>query len=114
MNMHAPASLNSIASHSQNTSSTESLAALHALSTTHNLRHLLLHSFQILTLVGGKQPVRLLLGGGCSIWIVEKILNAQQNLPDCDGRLPILILIQNAQTNSSGRIDVWMEERLPV
>jgi len=45
------------------------------------------------------------------VWVVEKILNPQENLFNRDGGLPILVLVQDAKANGARRVDVGVEER---
>lgn len=45
------------------------------------------------------------------VWVIEKILNPQENLFDSDGGLPVLVLVQDAKANGARRVDVGVEER---
>lgn len=52
----------------------------------------------------------------CLSWIldirlIQQVLNAQENLFDCDCRTPVFFLIQKRQADSARRIDVRMEQR---
>lgn len=38
-------------------------------------------------------------------------MNAQQDLLDCDCRLPMFLLVQNRQADGAGWVDIRMEER---
>lgn len=40
------------------------------------------------------------------IRVIQKILNSQKNLLDCDSWLPSFLLVQDRKTNSARRIDV--------
>lgn len=48
--------------------------------------------------------------GGLWIGIIEQILNALEDLFDCNGWLPSLLFIQDRQANGSRRVDVWVEK----
>jgi hypothetical protein len=45
------------------------------------------------------------------IWIVEEILNTEENLLDGDSWLPSFFFVQDGKADGSGRIDVGMEKR---
>lgn len=64
------------------------------------------------------------LGGVSDVGVVQEILNTEHNLGsvdatpvtithllDRDGRLPRLLLVQNAETDGSGGVDVGVEQR---
>mmetsp|Transcript_34846 Transcript_34846/g.93046 ORF Transcript_34846/g.93046 Transcript_34846/m.93046 type:complete len:208 (-) Transcript_34846:4-627(-) len=87
-------------------------ASLRRLSPFSHFNDLPLHPPQILRLVSGKETVWFLLGRRRRVGVVQEILDAEQNLPDGDGRLPIFILIQDAQAHRSRRVDVGVEERV--
>jgi hypothetical protein len=38
-------------------------------------------------------------------------LNAQQDLLDCDGRLPTFLFIQDGEADSARWVNIWVEER---
>ena len=58
-----------------------------------------------------EQVVRLSLGWGIWVWVVEEILHAEQDLLDGNGRLPSLLLVQDREADGPGWVDVRMEER---
>lgn len=64
----------------------------------------------ICCLVFLKEVVCIRLRWRIGIWVIEKILDAQQDLLDRDCRLPAFLLVQNRQTDGAGRIDIGMEE----
>lgn len=41
---------------------------------------------------------------------VQELLNSKENLFDGDGGLPAFLLVQDREADSSGRVDVWVEE----
>ena len=48
-----------------------------------------------------------MLGWALDIWLVfQQFLDAEQDLFDGDVRLPIFLVIQNAEPDSAGRVDV--------
>ena len=49
------------------------------------------------------------LSWGVGVGVVEEILNTEKNLFDRDGRLPVLLLVQNRQTDRARWVDVWVE-----
>ena len=57
-----------------------------------------------------EEVVCVCLGRRVWIWVVQEVLNAEQNLLYRNGRLPAFLFVQNAKTDSTGRIDVRMEE----
>lgn len=54
--------------------------------------------------------IGLSLGGIVGIRVVQQILDTEEDLPDCDTRLPILFLIENTETYSSAGIYIGVEE----
>ena len=62
------------------------------------------------SLVPLEQVVRLGLGWRVWVWVVKKILHAEQDLFDGDGWLPSLLLVQDGEADGAGWVDVWMEE----
>jgi hypothetical protein len=53
--------------------------------------------------------VGLRLGGIFDVWLIQQILNAEQNLFDRDRRTPILLLVQQGQANGARGIHVRVE-----
>lgn len=51
------------------------------------------------------------LGGRLGVGIVQKVLDAEENLLDGDCWLPCLLLVQNGEANSSAGVNVRMEKR---
>ena len=51
------------------------------------------------------------LSRGVWVGIIEQILDSKENLLDSDRRLPTLLLVMDGQTDSTGRVDVGVEER---
>ena len=49
--------------------------------------------------------------GRLRVGIVQQVLDAQQDLFDGDGGLPRLFLVQDAEADGAGRVDVRVEER---
>lgn len=45
------------------------------------------------------------------VWLVEQRLDTQQDLLDCDSRLPAFLLVENGEANGAGGVDVGVEER---
>lgn len=70
-----------------------------------------LDSFLILHLVSLEQVVRLGLGGRLGIGVVQKILDAQEDLLDSDSRLPSLVFVEDRQADGTGWVDIRMEQR---
>ena len=44
------------------------------------------------------------------VWIVEQVLDTEENLLDSDGWLPTLFFIQDGKANSTGGIDVGVKK----
>lgn len=57
-----------------------------------------------------KQVVCVCLGWRFRIDFIEKHLDAEKNLLDCDGRLPAFFFVQDAETDCTGWVDVRVEE----
>ena len=51
------------------------------------------------------------LSGIVWVWIVEQVLNAQQDLLDRDSRFPTLIFVEDGKTDGARGEDVRVEER---
>merc|ERR1740121_633761 len=79
---------------------------LHLISPHRDLCDHLLHSAEVLRLVRGKKPVRLLLRRRGRVGVVEEVLDAEKDLADGDCWLPILVLVQDAQAHGARRVDV--------
>ena len=73
----------------------------------HHLLHLLLVRLDILL----EEVIRLRLGGRLRVRVVEEVLDAEQDLLDRDGGLPALVLVQYAEADGAGGVDVRVEER---
>ncbi len=58
-----------------------------------------------------KDVVGLCLGGIVWVGVGEQLLNAQQHLPDAERGAPVLMLVQNRQTDGARGKDVRVEER---
>lgn len=65
----------------------------------------------VLRAVSLEHVVRLGLGGGLRVGVVEEVLDAEEDLLDRDGRLPRLFLVQDREAHRAGRVDVGVEER---
>ena len=50
------------------------------------------------------------LSWGVGVGVVEEILNTKENLLDGDGGLPVLLLVENRQADSAGRVHVGVEQ----
>ena len=54
--------------------------------------------------------------GVCLCWrfrvrIIEQVLNAKENLLDCDRRFPAFFFVQDRKANRARRVDVGVKER---
>ncbi|TGZ47410.1 hypothetical protein DBV15_00226, partial [Temnothorax longispinosus] len=45
------------------------------------------------------------------VWLVQQVLNTEQDLLDRDGRSPVFLLVQERQADSAGWVNVRMEQR---
>ena len=45
------------------------------------------------------------------VWLVEQRLDTQQDLLDCDSRLPAFLLVEDREADGAGGVDVGVEER---
>lgn len=57
-----------------------------------------------------KQRIRVRLRWALRIRLVEEALNAEENVFDCNRRLPSLVLVEDAQADRAAGVDVRMEE----
>ena len=57
-----------------------------------------------------EQVIRVSLRRRLGIWVVEQILNTDENLFDGNGGFPAFFLIKDRKTHGAGRIDVGMEQ----
>lgn len=55
--------------------------------------------------------VSLRLGRVLDVGLVQQVLDAEQDLLDGDGRAPVLLLVQQRQTDRPGRVHVRVEQR---
>lgn len=70
-----------------------------------------LHALLVLSAILLEHVVCLGLGGRVGVGIVQKVLDAKQNLLDGDGGLPSLLLVQNRQADGATGVDVRVEQR---
>ena len=71
---------------------------------------LLQHTLRICLLVRLVQLERQLLRGIIHVWLVEQLLDAEQNLLDGDAWRPILFLIQDGKAHGARREDIGVKE----
>ena len=57
-----------------------------------------------------EEVIRISLCWRIGIWIVQQVLDTEENLLDSDGWLPTLFFIQDGKANSTGGIDVGVEK----
>lgn len=58
-----------------------------------------------------EEVVGLGLGRRLGVRLVEQRLDAEEDLLDGDGGLPAFLFVEDRQADSSGRVDVGVEER---
>lgn len=68
------------------------------------------HTFLIFQSVLTVDGVRLGLGGIFDVWLVQQVLDAEQDLFDGDGWAPVLFFVQQRQANRARWIHVRMEQ----
>jgi hypothetical protein len=51
------------------------------------------------------------LGWGVGVWLVEQVLDSEENLLDGDSRLPCIFFVQDGQADGAGGVNVGVEER---
>jgi len=65
----------------------------------------------ICSLILLEQIVRVGLSWRFGIRGIQQFLDAKKDLLDRDSGLPSLFFVQNRQTDGSGWVDIWVEER---
>lgn len=68
------------------------------------------NTFLVLETVLTVNSVSLCLGRVLDVRLIQQILDSEQNLFDGDGRAPVLLFVQQRQTNGPGRVHVRMEQ----
>lgn len=75
------------------------------------LPHNTLDPTLILHAVFLEEIVRLSLGWGFGVGVVQQVLNAEQNLLHCDRRLPCLFFVEDGEADRARGVDIGVEER---
>lgn len=73
----------------------------------HDLLDLLAVSIQILL----EECISICLRRTFWVWLIQQSLHAHQDVLECDSWLPTFVFVENAEADSSGWIDIWVEER---
>ena len=57
-----------------------------------------------------EEVIGIAVGRALGVWVVQEVLNANEDLLDSNSRLPVPVLIQNGEAHCPRRVDVRVKE----